>query len=673
MALADTLAPFLWGAGGSKKTPEQVAREREIAAALMQGGMDYSPVDHWLQGAARAAQGGVGALKDRWANEAETAGRAGYQQQWDSVFGGGQTAAVDPVAAALVGAPQTASDATAAVSGAPADWLNYANQGATRSLPLNDQLVNALGFLPELGVTMEVFSGGQPEAGQGPRVGSERHDHGNAADVFFYKDGQKLDWANPEHQPLFQEIVRRGKAAGITGFGAGDGYMQPGSMHLGFGPEAVWGAGGKGENAPDWLRSAFSGAPAGAAPMQTAQAGGQPSIEQLIGLSSDPWANESQQQILQTLMGQELKQQDPMYQLQMQQAQQGLTKGELEIAALLNPQTEAPKPIEVGGVLVDPVTYQPLFDSRQPSESGFTLSPGQQRFDAQGNPIASAAPGQADAPKPIEVGGVLLDPVTFQPIFDSRQSGGNEPTSAMQNYEYLISRGMPPEQAIERAFGGGQTINVGGNNDIGTIPSGMMVERDPAGNVIGMKPIPGGPAEAEAAAAAAQANARGAIQDTTGNIVAQDIDRALAIIEQPGILPTTGFGADWLNGIGGTTGNDLRNLLNTVKANTAFDQLQQMRDASPTGGALGGVSAPELTLLESAKGALEQSQSPQQLKDNLIRVQNIYLDIVHGPGNGPQRKVPSFEQGAASRPASAPAQAPVPAGDVDAILKGYGL
>jgi len=158
-----------------------------------------------------------------------------------------------------------ASSATAAIeSAAPSagtNWLSYANQGATRSQPLSDHLTSALSFLPDLGVTMEVFSGGQPGKGEGPRVGSTRHDHGDAADVFFYKDGKQLDWANPSDLPIFEQIVQQGKAAGITGFGAGEGYMRPGSMHLGFGSPSVWGAGGKGTNAPDWLRNAYSGAP----------------------------------------------------------------------------------------------------------------------------------------------------------------------------------------------------------------------------------------------------------------------------------------------------------------------------------------------------------------------------------------------------------------------------
>lgn len=143
-------------------------------------------------------------------------------------------------------------------------WLDYANQGAIRNQPINPQLASAIGFLPEMGVTMRVFSGGQDASGP-RRTGSTRHNHGNSADVFFYKDGRKLDWNNPNDVPLFQEIVKRGKAAGVTGWGAGPGYMQPGSMHLGFGSPAVWGAGGKGANAPQWLRAAYNG---GAAPAQ---------------------------------------------------------------------------------------------------------------------------------------------------------------------------------------------------------------------------------------------------------------------------------------------------------------------------------------------------------------------------------------------------------------------
>ena len=139
------------------------------------------------------------------------------------------------------------------------EWLTYANQSAIRNDPLSPRLVDALQqALDGTGVSVRVFSGGQEAAGPN-RTGSRRHDHGEAADVLVFKDGRQLDWSNPDDVPVFQAIVRRGKAAGLTGFGAGPGYMLPGSMHVGFGAPAVWGDGGKGANAPAWLRTAFYG------------------------------------------------------------------------------------------------------------------------------------------------------------------------------------------------------------------------------------------------------------------------------------------------------------------------------------------------------------------------------------------------------------------------------
>ena len=139
------------------------------------------------------------------------------------------------------------------------DWLRYENQGATRNQPLSPELIQALSqVLPQMGIQMDVFSGGQPSSGP-HRTGSHRHDQGNAADVFFSKGNRRLDWRNKADIPILQEIVQRGRQAGITGWGAGEGYMQPGSMHVGFGSPSVWGAGGAGRNAPAWLRAAYEG------------------------------------------------------------------------------------------------------------------------------------------------------------------------------------------------------------------------------------------------------------------------------------------------------------------------------------------------------------------------------------------------------------------------------
>lgn len=137
------------------------------------------------------------------------------------------------------------------------DWLVYANQNKTRDMPISNQLIQAMGsVLPNMGLGFEVLSGGQPAIGTSDRrVGSTRHDEGNAADGYFTKEGRRLNWQNEEDRAVILEALTGLKEAGLTGFGMGPGYMAPGMVHLGYGTPAVWGADGKGANAPRWLQN----------------------------------------------------------------------------------------------------------------------------------------------------------------------------------------------------------------------------------------------------------------------------------------------------------------------------------------------------------------------------------------------------------------------------------
>jgi hypothetical protein len=56
-----------------------------------------------------------------------------------------------------------------------------------------------------------------------------------------------------------------------------------------------------------------------------------------------------------------------------------------------------------------------------------------------------------------------------------------------------------------------------------------------------------------------------------------------------------------------------------------------MREASKTGGALGAINTRELELLQSDYGSLAQSQSKEQFIENMERMRNDYLDVIHGP------------------------------------------
>lgn len=80
---------------------------------------------------------------------------------------------------------------------------------------------------------------------------------------------------------------------------------------------------------------------------------------------------------------------------------------------------------------------------------------------------------------------------------------------------------------------------------------------------------------------------------------------------------TTGFFGKVGSFVPGSDANDLEQRLVTIKANLGFDKLQDMRNNSPTGGALGSIAVQELQALQSVWNNLEQSQSKAQFDDNL--------------------------------------------------------
>lgn len=104
-----------------------------------------------------------------------------------------------------------------------------------------------------------------------------------------------------------------------------------------------------------------------------------------------------------------------------------------------------------------------------------------------------------------------------------------------------------------------------------------------------------------------------------------------------------------------TEAKDLSKRLNTIKANLGFDRLQQMRDASPTGGALGQVAVQELIALQSTIASLDQDQSPAQLKEALNKIEFHYSnwrDAVRKSGKAtPTAAAPEAgKQGTAANP-----------------------
>lgn len=97
----ETPEPFIWGEAGHRMTPEDIALQRRLAAQQMQGGADYSPVQHWAQGLARMSQGIIGGLQMKDARKASEANVAEGDAITRALLSGGEGSG-DPVLAALL-------------------------------------------------------------------------------------------------------------------------------------------------------------------------------------------------------------------------------------------------------------------------------------------------------------------------------------------------------------------------------------------------------------------------------------------------------------------------------------------------------------------------------------------------------------------------------------------
>lgn len=95
------------------------------------------------------------------------------------------------------------------------------------------------------------------------------------------------------------------------------------------------------------------------------------------------------------------------------------------------------------------------------------------------------------------------------------------------------------------------------------------------------------------------------------------------------VLKNVGWGESGLVGqkmsdVAGTKAYDVARQIETIKANLGFQELQQMRAMSPTGGALGAIAVQELVALQSTVANLDIGQSEAQLRSNLERIKAHY-------------------------------------------------
>ena len=204
----------------------------------------------------------------------------------------------------------------------------------------------------------------------------------------------------------------------------------------------------------------------------------------------------------------------------------------------------------------------------------FSLPPGGQRFGPDGKMIASVPPNPPQAPAPA--------PFTLPPGGQRFSPDGK-----------VIASVPPKPEAPQKA------------------PPGYRFTKD--GN---MEIIPGGPADMKAVGAL---NADRMMLENTSSALDRLAVASNEVMRSPGLGRITGL-AGMAPNVPGFAGADTAAKLQTLKAQVGFNVLQEMRNASKTGGALGQVTEKELGFLQNALAAIDTSQSEDQMKESLQKI-----------------------------------------------------
>ncbi len=140
--------------------------------------------------------------------------------------------------------------------------------------------------------------------------------------------------------------------------------------------------------------------------------------------------------------------------------------------------------------------------------------------------------------------------------------------------------------------------------------------------------------------------------------VTNEIDRAIELTD----YTTAGVGGAVLRELPMTSARTLNNAITMVKSNLGFDRIQQMREESKTGGALGAVTEKEIDLLQSTVQRLDQLTDPAELRRALKVVKEQYIKVQSLRQQMYAMKYSTTEPGQ-SRPTPA-ASTPVTSGDL---------
>lgn len=385
------------GAGGALLTPDQVAQQKKVASALLDKAGDTSPVGHWTAGLNRVVQGFLGGRDMYRANQTESQNTASSLERFNARNSG-------------AGAASRVAEALAGEGGGTPDVLGLIREfEGFRDTPYWDVNAQRTGYGSD---TVTLADGSVVPVTPGMKItrdDAERDLRRRVEQEFMPRAisavGQDV-WGSlsePQRAALTSITYNYGSLPQTVARAVSSGDIGAATNAI-----AALGAHNDGVNAKRRQREAaiFGGAGISSGPSPR-------NVSEIAELLADQWLPESAKSVLRAEHEQQLRmqnadyelrlqQQDPLRQAQLQGAQLGNQRAQLELDQMRNPVSDYDKRSAVAdqfGMQGDARQAFILTGEIPGTPDGFTLGEGQMRFDANGNLIAS---GGEKTPSPDE-------------------------------------------------------------------------------------------------------------------------------------------------------------------------------------------------------------------------------------------------------------------------------
>lgn len=638
MAIQDA---FVWGAGGRKLTPDEIARRREVEDALLAQGADFSPVGDWTQGVARVANAAAGAFRRHRLGKAEAENAEVNKGLIANLLAGGGGSSGAPSSSSAIPMSGAAGEiAATSPSAQPIDLSGNEVYSQFIDTAREGGLTNPYG-LAALAATGKAESGFDP--GNVNRTWSDPSQSGQPGTA-----GGILSWRGPRYQALAAtgDLSPAGQArfflqedpnlvAALNNAKSVEeaqslinnawkfaGYDQAGgesarrlSLARGFLPSFQ----GSGEVAAATPEAAIEAI----APLQPVE---QPS-------AATSYAG--QERTAPVSLADEVSafEQTPDYAAQFPGRAPAMEPPR-EVASL--PVAEAPQqqvaqavaqqPVQVAQSAINPAIIEALTNPQANEQTQRIASILLQQDQARQSAAMEAEMRNADPLRrlQIEKGQIELDALRNpKPGYrtlstEEKKALGLSPNGAFQ---------IDGENKISQIGGGGVTIN-----NEGTIPAGYQAIRDAEGRVTSIQPIPGSPAALEMEQALKTRETQGGRKETATDVITNAASEARKLIKS-GTM-TTGTIGRIASNLTESDAAELRRQVDVLKSNATIENLTAMRQASPTGGALGSVTEKEGAMLAAAAGAIDPNAGKDQVEKQLENYERTLLRVIHGPKVG---------------------------------------